>query len=337
MYKVLTELGSHYQGEHARAVEIEIREAELAGCLAASDAHRAAQKGGPAVATHLPAGRKRIEALARFHEQQARNTIQGDVLAGNIIDIRRWLLRNGAWADRNGKIRWWRNTVPTAFHDIDIPKQELTRLTLRDGLLRGADGKPFSTKEMTTHFSGKGHAIYVMSEEGHLHASTHLKGYRHHSSLLAGRQVACAGEMRVHEGRLEWISNKSGHYRPEPIHMIAVLHRLNKLGVPLTFLISILNPDGSDTEYPNIHAFMDDLRLDDESFNLREVQWSYRHHSDGEILRATGMAFILSGSSPPGVYDVFSVPMQKLTLVEFENRMREAGFHPDYVKSGAGR
>lgn len=42
------------------------------------------------------------------------------------------------------------------------------------------------------------------------------KGKYHHSSLTGGKSVLMAGAMNLIAGRLTFISNKSGHYIPEP-------------------------------------------------------------------------------------------------------------------------
>ena len=50
----------------------------------------------------------------------------------------------------------------------------------------------------------------------------------HHSSFLGGEPVAAAGEIKVVAGRLESISNNSGHYMPEPGYLIQLFLELRK-------------------------------------------------------------------------------------------------------------
>jgi hypothetical protein len=52
----------------------------------------------------------------------------------------------------------------------------------------------------------------------------------HHSSFLAGGDVAGAGEIRAHEGILSMISNASGHYRPGPEYVMQTLNQLEAGG-----------------------------------------------------------------------------------------------------------
>ena len=85
------------------------------------------------------------------------------------------------------------------------------KLTLRDGLLFDARGKPFDTAT-----AAEGTAIFVMDRDGNIYAfpGSSVPGHLHHSSLLAGEPVAMAGDIKVTEGRITNVSNKSGHYEP---------------------------------------------------------------------------------------------------------------------------
>lgn len=59
------------------------------------------------------------------------------------------------------------------------------------------------------------YAIFVMSEKGQLYLSKSRKvGEFHHSSFLAGKPVAAAGEMIIKKGVIIEINNASGHYKP---------------------------------------------------------------------------------------------------------------------------
>ncbi|MGN6246281.1 MAG: hypothetical protein ACTHQ3_21740, partial [Motilibacteraceae bacterium] len=106
-----------------------------------------------------------------------------------------------------------------------------------DGLLRRSDeGNPLvDTTNSTTHFSGAGVEIYVVGMDGDIHMHNHSLGQYHHSSLLDGGDVAMAGEMKVVKGKIQWLSDKSGHYVPSKDQMLQFLHYLKKDGVKLDF------------------------------------------------------------------------------------------------------
>ena len=104
----------------------------------------------------------------------------------------------------NGPVRYFNEKERAAY-----------KIEARDGKLWDAQGRPFDTSYGESHWSGAGKAITVMDGDGSLYASnSHLPGQFHHSSFLAGKPVAFAGEIEVQNGNLTWMSNKSGHYQP---------------------------------------------------------------------------------------------------------------------------
>ena len=159
-----------------------------------------------------------------------------------------------------GKIDWGFSTQ-TVVYDKQLADQGKTRLRVRGGRLFTDDAflQPFDTRLMVTANMGPGYAIYVMSDTGNIHVSSHSVGYRHHSSLLAGQNVAGAGEMQVWNGTLRWISNKSGHYFPEVAHFLQTIHSLNKKQIPLGNVRLSFLFDGSPKQgvpYPNVDAWL---------------------------------------------------------------------------------
>lgn len=94
-----------------------------------------------------------------------------------------------------------------------------------DGKLYTQEGKLFDTRnakiiDIEGRETVSGRAIFVLSPDGGLYASTQLEvGMFQHSSFFAGGDVATAGEMKVHDGVIVYMNNKSGHYEP-PIESI---------------------------------------------------------------------------------------------------------------------
>jgi hypothetical protein len=74
-------------------------------------------------------------------------------------------------------------------------------------------------------------ALFVMDPMGGLFAAPQRMSRFHHSSLLAGGPVACAGLMKVEGGRLTTIDNNSGHYKPEPENLLQVMDELSERGL----------------------------------------------------------------------------------------------------------
>jgi hypothetical protein len=88
------------------------------------------------------------------------------------------------------------------------------------------NGVEFDTREMQTVHSGRGFAIWVMSETGWMYAGNHVKGMLHHSSFLAGANIMCGGELKASMGKISYLSSKTGHYQAGTEHMVWALSAL---------------------------------------------------------------------------------------------------------------
>ena len=100
-----------------------------------------------------------------------------------------------------------------------------------------ANGNHFDTRRAaaTNMSHSAGHAIFVMDHFGNIYATNeHQEGVFHHSSFLHGGSVACAGELAVHDGVLQSINNRSGHYLPEKSHFAQAVAQLQLHGVAVT-------------------------------------------------------------------------------------------------------
>ena len=71
-----------------------------------------------------------------------------------------------------------------------------------------------------------------MDENGNFYASKiQSVGEFHHSSLLSGEPVSAAGEIKVNEGVLEVLSDKSGHYQPSLEYTQQAIQQLGRDGI----------------------------------------------------------------------------------------------------------
>jgi hypothetical protein len=93
---------------------------------------------------------------------------------------------------------------------------------------KGGVETELSTMQMSTVFSGKGFGIWVISKKGNLYVGNHVKGMLHHSSFLAGNKVMCGGEIWARNGKIQFLSGKSGHYEPGKENMNWALNFLEK-------------------------------------------------------------------------------------------------------------
>jgi hypothetical protein len=119
--------------------------------------------------------------------------------------------------------------------------KDQTRKTLEigvdeDGLLRKADGKLLNTCYPVTADCPP--AIFVMDEKGKIYVYdgdylSETMELIFHSSLLAGKPVASAGEIFVKDGKIVIINDRSGHYHPSPEIFGQVVEELGRRGVKL--------------------------------------------------------------------------------------------------------
>ena len=106
--------------------------------------------------------------------------------------------------------------------------------------------EPYDTGDLFSKFMKQGWAIFVMDPNGRFFAAQHKVGLFHHSSFLAGGNVAGAGEIKVDHGKVRGITNKSGHYTPTEAEMTQVFTELEANGVNLASVDYYhLGPDGS--------------------------------------------------------------------------------------------
>jgi hypothetical protein len=104
----------------------------------------------------------------------------------------------------------------------------------KEGRLYDVMGDPIDTRKASI-IGGKTVGIYVMSPEGKIYLSnSQVVGKFHHSSFLAGGDVAVAGELIVHNGILMAVNRHSGHYRPEKKQLRQFMQEIKGRGGDIT-------------------------------------------------------------------------------------------------------
>lgn len=92
---------------------------------------------------------------------------------------------------------------------FDESSREEFELRVENGLLLGADGTPLDT--------GGAPFLIVLAPDGKLYGGRgdySSESKLHHSSFLAGQEVAAAGEVVVRRGQVVRVTSRSGHYKP---------------------------------------------------------------------------------------------------------------------------
>lgn len=107
------------------------------------------------------------------------------------------------------------------------------KLNIQEGLLFDFRNKKVTTRQGIFRIS-RGRAIFVVDGSGNIYISEFAKeGYFHHSSFLAGRPVAMAGEIWIEGGKIIRLTDVSGHYRPDKYMLDQLLYYLRDQGVDL--------------------------------------------------------------------------------------------------------
>ncbi|RBO88929.1 sigma factor-like helix-turn-helix DNA-binding protein [Nocardia puris] len=117
------------------------------------------------------------------------------------------------------------------FHYFTERERAESRIVIGpDGrLYRVIDGKPFDTRSVGE--TGN-RTEFVMDGRGNLYAyREHTAGLFAHSSFLAGANVAAAGMIHVHAGRILFLNNLSGHYLPDMTRNVEAVRWLLEQGL----------------------------------------------------------------------------------------------------------
>ena len=128
-------------------------------------------------------------------------------------------------------------------------ERESRMIHVRQGRVYAANGTPFHTGDHSTHFSGNGWAIFVMSPARNVYSGSHDLGKFHHSSFLAGGPVLSAGEWAVKDGKVVAVTAKSGHYKPDEKMFYQMLRKLKRHGVHLKGVAACPKPFDNPQKY----------------------------------------------------------------------------------------
>ncbi len=106
---------------------------------------------------------------------------------------------------------------------LDGKEREMHRMFIVDGKVLDTKGRPITITEVDEVTNG----IYVMDKKGNFYWRNNSDvGEFHHSSFLAGEEVAGAGIFKAEKGVLSFFSNGSGHYKPTDRHLWQTIHKL---------------------------------------------------------------------------------------------------------------
>ena len=287
-FKFLSEVGEHYATETTAhllhgdvAPQMPLRMVALrglaAGLLKAKTEYERLDRQHRGI--HGSGVSPRIQARAAMFAQgsEAASRVSAEAVAtakGQYESALRHFQNQGGVVTNDGRLDWSASDQ-LVIYDRTAAAQDLTKLRVKNGLLYTDDAgnNLFDTSNLSTFFSKVGYAIYVMSEEGNIHAANHAIGYKHHSSLLAAANAAGAGEMKVEKGALKWISNKSGHYAPGVHQFIQVLHLMQKRGIDLGPVRVQFHTRQGKTEYATVGDFLASLNPEEDYYHAKMIAY----------------------------------------------------------------
>lgn len=158
---------------------------------------------------------------------------QDAVAAKKVASIDEFMIKGFGWSQADVDKYVKRGDKATVTY-LD-PKDRI-HFELFDGspMTQGMFQDVWDTSDMFSKHSGKGFGIYVMDASGNMYGDQHKVGLFHHSSFLAGGDVAGAGEIKVQSGTVKWVTNKTGHYKAGEQQLWQVLDELKGRGVNLS-------------------------------------------------------------------------------------------------------
>jgi hypothetical protein len=108
---------------------------------------------------------------------------------------------------------------------------------IKNGLFEDGENKPIDTADMNM----SGQVLWTMDRYGNMFIYDDYPlgkkvGIRqvNHSTMNAGKEVICAGMIRVDKGQVTKITNTSGHYKPTHQHFAEALTILSEEGLDLS-------------------------------------------------------------------------------------------------------
>lgn len=118
---------------------------------------------------------------------------------------------------------------------LDETERKAYLVTIRDGKFYDADGNLLDTTgSVLLHEEEPDLAIWVMDGHGNIYVSTTPEiNVFNHASFLAGGEVAAAGDIKVVNGELRYLTNGSGHYKPRWNFLKQAMDHMRSQGVQI--------------------------------------------------------------------------------------------------------
>ena len=153
---------------------------------------------------------------------------------GTSSSVDEWMMKFAGWSKADCDKYLGKDAPTPMVTSLSTAGRATYEIKGGGSMTQGDSKEPFDTSEMFSKVKGSGFGIYVMDGRHRMYAGHHKVGIFHHSSFLAGGDVAGAGELKVVGGVLKAITNKSGHYKPDIYGLHQVLEALQNRGVDMS-------------------------------------------------------------------------------------------------------
>jgi hypothetical protein len=151
--------------------------------------------------------------------------LEGHYVCTGVPDSR---LEEGAYTQSNTTVSYHRSDRELSDKTHMVAPQNGSLWEYRIAQDGGVDINLFDTQHVKGMAKTAQKEAYVWSRDGFIFAGEHIGGQFHHSSLVSGKKVKCAGMINVLGGKVKLVDNDSGHYKPETRHLRTFVEFLDR-------------------------------------------------------------------------------------------------------------
>ena len=151
--------------------------------------------------------------------------LEGHYVCTNVADPR---LEEGAYTETDGHVSYYRTDLELSQKTHLVSPRNGSLWAFRVAQDGEVDVSLFDTQHVKGMMKTSRKEAYVWSRDGFIFAAEHIGGKFHHSSLVSGKKVKCAGMINVLGGKVKLVDNDSGHYKPEARHLRTFVEFLDR-------------------------------------------------------------------------------------------------------------
>jgi hypothetical protein len=156
--------------------------------------------------------------------------LEGHYVCTGVADPRLGM-EDGTYTESKGHVNYYRADKELSDKTRLVSAQNGSLWAFRIAQDGGVDVSLFDTQHVKGMMKTAQKEAYVWSRDGFIFTGEHIGGEFHHSSLVSGKKVKCAGMINVLGGKVKSVDNDSGHYKPETRHLRNFVQFLDRQNV----------------------------------------------------------------------------------------------------------